>query len=599
MSSGERETILKTFLTSLLGGIVAFLLFLIITPLILFMVIGGIASNAGKAPNLPAEMVLKIDLRESISDQAATAGPAVLFQQNSFLGMLKKLDAAATDKRVKGVFIRASEFGLGSSRAEELRQALQKLRDNDKFVVAHSQGMLGSGPSGLRAISAADEIWLQPGSDMLINGIAFETLFMKDLFDNLSITAEIEQFHEYKNAPNVYKQTDYTDSHREAMTVLATDIWTISLEDIAQDRGFESTAALKVLLEAGPMSDQEAVDSGLVTGLKWPEDASEATLKQGGDNAEYIEISAYSPPPPELNAPTIAVVGGEGPIITGSGDQGFFNSDPVFASDQIAQALLDAGNDEKVRAIVFRVDSPGGSAIASDQIWRAVMRVREDMKKPVVVSMGSVAASGGYYVSAGADAILASRTTITGSIGVFGGKLAIADGLRRIGINPSTIAVGGDFAGAFNTEAFTEEQRAQLRESLERIYDRFMMIVATGRELPEERVREIARGRVWSGEDAADLSLVTEIGGYIDAIAKAKELASIAPETDVRIVNYPAQGNPFEAFGALFGASAETAEAAARLNEVLGDENFQALMQQGKAMQRGEAQMSAPVMIEN
>ncbi len=588
---------MKTFLMSLLGTLVALLLFLIVLPMVLIGIFSGMAaSNASKMA--PKTIVLEIDLREDFADQPASEGLAVVFQQNSFLDILTKLDAAATDDRVKGIYVRASEFGVGSARAEELRSAFLKLKANDKFIIAHSQGMMGSGPSSLRSISAADEIWLQPGADVMVNGVVFETLFMKDLFDNLSVKAEIEQFHEYKNAPNVYKETDYTEPHREAMTTLAEDIWSVSLEDIAADRGFASTGALRTLLESGPLSPADAVEAGLVDGLKWPEGASELAVERAGSKAGLVPIVQYTPPLKGLGAPLIAVIGGEGPIVTGPGEQGLFENSAVFASDRIARAILDAGKNENVRAIVFRVDSPGGSAIASDQIWRAVQRVREDMGKPVVVSMGGVAASGGYYVSAGADAIYANRTTITGSIGVYGGKFAIADGLRRLGINPSSIVVGGEFADAFTTESFSEAERAQLHASLERTYDRFMEIVATGRDMPEDRVREIAKGRVWSGDDAAELNLVSEIGGYMAAIDKARELAGIDAETDVRTQIFPIPENPFEAFGDIFGASAETAEAAARLNAIMSDEKFEAVLQQTFAVQNGETQLRSPIMIE-
>ena len=587
---------MKTFLTSIAGGFVALILFVLMSfaaVSILMVSLGG--GNAKK----PDTIVLQIDLRNDIPDQPVTNGIGVLLQDSSFIDFLNKLDAAADDPKVKGVYIRASEYGIGSARAEELRAAFKKLRKNGKFVVAHSQGMIGSGPSSLRAVAAADELWIQPYSDTLVNGITFETFFMKDLFDNLSVKAEIEQFYEYKNAPNVYKETDYTEDHREAMTALATDVWMISLEDIAADRGFDDVQTVKTLLEAGPLSSREIVASGLFDDEKWPEDARDAVLAKAGNGAELVSIAAYEPPSLPKKAPVIAVVGGEGPIITGGGQQGLFDTDSVFASDRIAQALLDAGRNPDVKAIVFRVDSPGGSAVASEQIWRAVERVSKDMGKPVVVSMGGVAASGGYYVSAGADAIFASRTTITGSIGVYGGKFAIADGLRQIGINPSTISVGGEFAAAFNTEVFTDTQREQLRISLERTYDRFMVVVSEGRGIPEDRVREIARGRIWSGSAALDLELVTHNGGFIDAMNHAKELADIPADTRVKIIFYPEAEGPFAAFSQGFGTGAEARESAALLMEVLSDDRFQLILRQGLAARDGETQLSAPVIIEN
>ena len=585
---------MKSFFGSLFGGLAALFLFFIILP-IMFLMFFALSASLSGGNKLPKSMVLEFDLRQQLADQPATQGFDVLFDSEGFIDVLQKLDAAADDPRVKGVYIRASEYGVGSSRAEELRQAFLKLKDNGKFIVAHSQGMNAGGPSSLRAIAPADELWLQPGADILVNGISFETLFMKDLFDKLSISAEIEQFYEYKNSPNQYKQTDYTDAHREAMTELANDLWTISLSDIAQDRGFESTADLKSLLESGPLSPTQVIDAGLFTDLKWPEDAYEAAKELGGSDAKMVSIFDYSSSDISSNAPVIAVVGGEGAIVTGYGNSGPFGGDRMIASDRIAAAILAAGRNDNVDAILFRVDSGGGSAIASDQIWRAVQRVREDMGKPVVVSMGRVAASGGYYVSAGADSIFALRSTITGSIGVYGGKFAIADGLRKIGINPSTISVGGEFANAWSSETFTDNQREQLRATLGRTYDRFMEVVSEGREMPEADVRELAKGRVWSGVDALELNLVNENGGFLDALNKAKELAGIAEDTEVNTLFYPRPEDPFQSFGSALGASAETASTLNKLNTLMSNEEVRAFLQQVEALDGQEAQMSAPV----
>ena len=588
---------MKTFFVSLLGGVVALFLFV----MLVFFTIGGLIATLGMAASgskaQPAEIILELDLREPFSDQPPTDASSAFFGGNSFINTIEKLDAAASDPRVKGVFIRASDTGIGNSRAEELRTSLLKLRNTDKFVIAHTQGMMGIGPSSLRSISAADEIWLQPGSDIIVPGMTIETLFIKDLLDSISVKAQIEQFYEYKNSPSTYKETDYTEPHRAAMTKLITDIWSISVQDIASDRGFSDPQAIRTLLESGALSGDEAVKAGLVTGLKWPEDAREDAKKQAGDKAVFESIYAYIPPALPKNAPLIAVVGGEGAIITGGGQQSPFSSDPVFASDKISAALLAAGRNKDVKAVVFRVDSGGGSAVASEQIWRAVQRVREDMGKPVVVSMGSMAASGGYYVSAGADAILASRTTITGSIGVFGGKMALADGLRRIGVNPSTISVGGDFSSAFGLNSFTDAQQEELHGSLERTYDRFMQIVSEGRELPESRVREIARGRVWSGEDAKALNLINDTGGYLDAIKKAKELANIPADTKVQTLFYPEAKSIESLIADMFGATQESTEAATRLNALMSDPRIQEILAEASALQSGQTQMRAPAMI--
>jgi protease-4 len=416
------------------------------------------------------------------------------------------------------------------------------------------------------------------------------------LFDKIDVTPEIYPFYEYKNAPNSYNETGYTEPHREAMTQLAESLWTQSLDDIASDRGL-SVAEVKTILESGPMTSEQVIANKLMDKEGYPEQAEEAAKEKAGKGAEFIDLASYTPPSLPLKAPAIAIVGGEGAVVTGSSEGSSpFESAPAFASDTVARAILDAGKNDKVKAIVFRVDSPGGSPTASDQIWNAIERVQAD-GKPVVVSMGSLAASGGYYVSAGADYIVANRSTITGSIGIFGGKFALAGGFNKLGITFDTISVGGEFADAYGMDRFTPEQEAEVKASLKRGYDRFVGIVAEGRGMTYDQVHEVARGHVWSGEDALERGLVDEIGSYTDAIAKAKELAGIDADTTPRLIYYPHRKSGFEALESLFGASAETAESMAAISSLTDDKHVQALLEElatARALSSGEAQAMGP-----
>ncbi len=583
---------MKTFLLSLAGAFAALLLFLLIGVL----TVSGIIGAATATEPQPDSLVLTLDLREELPDQAPTSGLAAFAGQPGFTTIITRLKAAETDDSVKGVFIRGSSFGVGSARAEELRAALIGLRENGKFVIAHTQGTFGgTGPSALRAISAADEIWIQPGSDVFATGISLETQFLKGLFDNLSITPEIEAFYEYKNAPNSYQEEGFTEPHREALLELAEDLWAISLRDIAQDRNMTVEDA-RIVLESGALSADEFIEAGFADTLGWPEDAREAAEARAGI-AELLDVASYTPPVARAGVPMIAVVGGQGPIITGPGEEDIFGGSGGFASDFIAASILDAGRNESVRAVVFRVDSPGGSPTASDQIWRAVERVQE-MGKPVVVSMGSVAASGGYYVSTGADEIVANESTITGSIGIFGGKFAIAEGLGRIGINIDNVTVGGEFADAYGADAFTDGQRAEVREWLKRGYDRFTSLVADGRGMTVDEVHDRARGRVWSGVDAKERGLVDTIGGFNVAVERAKALAEIDEDQEVRLLYFPAQKQGFEALEDFFGASSESVRAAAVLSSIAGDERLIGMIEELAAIQSGELRASAPVIRE-
>ncbi|WP_034797880.1 signal peptide peptidase SppA [Hyphomonas beringensis] len=585
---------MRTFFLSMAGALAAMFIFIFVVFGFFMLLIMGAANSK---PDRPDSVVLSLDLNSEFSDQAPTGGFAAFAQTPGFIDLLTKIKAAETDDTVKGIFIRGAFVGTGSSRAEELREALHDFRDSGKFVIAHTQGTMGiSGPSAYWSIAAADEIWIQPGSDLVVPGVTFETEFLKGLFEKIDVTPEIYPFYEYKNAPNSYNETSYTEPHRRAMTELAESLWSTALEEIASDRGLDK-ATVEAALESGPIPAEDAISQKLLDKSGYPEEASNAALERAGNDAQMLDLVSYMPPSLPVRAPMVAVVGGEGAVVTGGATGGSpFSSPAGFASDQISQAILDAGNNDKVKAIVFRVDSPGGSPVAADQIWNAIERVQAK-GKPVVVSMGSLAASGGYYVSAGADYIVANRSTITGSIGIFGGKFAIAGAFNKLGITFDTISVGGEFADAYGVDTFTPEQEATVKASLKRGYDRFLNIVAEGRGMTYDEVHEVARGRVWSGQDALDKGLVDELGTFLDAIEKAKELGGIEADVTPRLVYYPNRPTGLEALESLFGVSSETVEAAAMLSRIAGDDRMQALVEELSVMDAvnaGEAQAMGP-----
>jgi protease-4 len=568
---------MKTFILSFLGAVAALVVVFVLLPLALLM---SFASSGKPEPVKSA--IIELDLRNAMNDQPATGGVSALFSQSSFIQTLLKLNAAAEDPNVKGVFVRAAEADLASSRAEELRDAFLRLKKANKFIIASSQGFLASGPAAYRAISAADEIWMQPGSSFEVPGITFETLFFKDLFDKYKVTADIEQFYEYKNAADVYKQKTYTPAYAEAMTRLAESVWSHSIADIAADRKMPAPDMRK-LLEDSPYQAEQAVDLKLVDKIGWPEEAADAAKARG--KGELVEIADYTPPA-RTGKGTIAIVGGEGDIVTGPGGPTNVLSlgSPQFASDTVSAKLRALAQDSTVKAVVFRIDSGGGSATASDQIWRAVDRLKASGKK-VVVSMGSLAASGGYYAATGADAIVSTRSTITGSIGVFGGKFAIADGLRNFGVNPASVGVGGPFASAYSSDKFTPEQRKKLDDSLLAVYTRFTTLVSQGRHMPIDKVREIAKGRVWSGEDAKANGLVDENGDLIDAIDKAKQLAGFKPEDRVDVRLDIDQTTPFQLLTRVMSGKSAHVSAAEQtafgaLSAVFGERRAAAVLSQ-------------------
>jgi len=573
------ETCMRTFLLTFLGGLAALVMFFVLIPLVLLMSF----LPSGEPQRVP-NAVVEVDLRRSWPDQPASDALSAAFSDISFVEVMLRLNSAASDPNVKGVFVRAPEIDLGSSRAEELRAAFLRLRAADKFIIAHTQGFLASGPASYRAISAANEIWMQPGTSFETPGITFETLFLGGAFEKFKIDPQIEQFYEFKNAADTYKRTGYSEPHALAMTALATSVWGHSIADIAADRKMQP-AALRTLMEASPYSSERAVELKLVDKLGYPEEAAAAARERA--EGELVAIGDYQGQPREGKA-VIAIVGGEGDIVTGGGGSGdvFAIGTPMFASDRVAAELMEIAENDEINAVVFRVDSGGGSATASDQIWNAVKKVQASGKK-VVVSMGSAAASGGYYVAASADSIVATRSTITGSIGVFGGKFAIADGLREFGVNPASVGVGGEFAGAYSAEDFTPAQKSRLQQSLQGTYDRFTRLVAEGRKLPLQKVQEIARGRVWSGEDALAQGLVNKTGDLITAIEEARNLAGFTEADGVDLRMNIRTATPFDLIASTLTvakAGASESQVLGALAGVIGQQRAEALISQLRAV---------------
>lgn len=586
---------MKQFLITIAGVFLGLLLFFVFIPMML------IASVAGSsAPVTPANTVLSLDLREQLSDVPASTPFAAFSSTSSITDLVRKLEAAETDDHIKGLFIRAPEAGLAPAHAEEIRQALIDFKASGKFIIAHAQGFENPTLSNYVAVSAADEIWMQGSTNFTATGLVAETMFLGGAFEKFGITPEFEQFYEYKNAVNSYTQRDYNGPHRESTTAMIGSIYNAFVAAIVFDRKLP-VETVKSALDSAPLTAAAAKTAKLIDKIGQPEEAMDAALEKAGgtDKAGFVDIAGYAPFP--TGGPVVALIGGEGAIVTGPVENSPFSNEADMKSDAYAKAIRDATDDDDVKAIVFRVSSPGGSPSASDQIWAAIERAKA-AKKPVVVSMGAYAASGGYYVSTGADAIVAMPSTITGSIGVFSGKFVINEALNRYtGANVSEIKVGGPYATAFSPATrFTNEQRVALNASVARTYQDFTSKVAAGRKLSIARVLEIAKGRVWTGNQAKELGLVDQIGGLRTAIGKAKSLAGIEAKDSVTIRTFPQAADPLTALGQALGSSAQTARTTARaaavVGAVLGDERVASLLASQHAA-AGQAIMSEPVRV--
>jgi protease-4 len=444
--------------------------------------------------------------------------------------------------------------------------------------------------------AAANEFWMQPGAPFQATGLANEDMFFKRLFDKYGVKADFEQRYEYKNAVNGLLYDDYTPAHREGELSWMGSVYDTALGAAAADRG-KPLQTIKAAIEGGPYDAEDARAKGLVDKLGQVREAQQEVLHRAGSGAKLVDVDDYFASAPRLApaaaGPIVAVVSAEGDIMTGAaGGLG----GRTISSDDVADALYKAADDSRVKAIVFRLSSPGGSDTASEQILAAVRAAKA--KKPVVVSMGTYGASGGYWVSSAASAIVAEPSTLTGSIGVFGGKFALGPALAHFGVDVRDISVGGPYASADGAaSAFTPQQKAAFAAQIDKVYNGFVTRVAEGRHLPVARVQQIARGHIWTGAQAKQLGLVDEVGGFYQAVDKAKALAGLSGQA-VSLKAYKAQTSPFEALQRAFGVSDAALHALESATAILGDPRSQSMLDQlntARLGARGDAMALAPL----
>jgi len=568
---------MKQFFLTMAGVFAGLALFFIGIP---FLLLSAIASAAHPAAT-PASAVLSLDLRKTLTDQESP-NPFAAFSGRSLAvtSVIGALHRAETDSKVKALFIRLPESGVSPGEADELRLAIRRFKATGKPVIAHSQGLYPAGAitSTYMIGAASGDLWMQPGAPFQATGIANEDLFFKRLFDKYDVKPDFEQRYEYKNAVNGLLYDDYTPAHRESELSWMGSVYSTALGAAAADRG-KPLPALKAAIEAGPYDAGDAMAKGLVDKLGQVRDAQAAILQKAGSGAKLVDIGDYISDAPKVQTlpagPVVAVVSAEGDIMTGvAGGLGSRN----ISSDDVSEALYKAADDDKVKAIVFRLDSPGGSDTASEQILAAVRAAKA--KKPIVVSMGTYGASGGYWVSSAASAIVAEPSTLTGSIGVFGGKFALGPALAHFGVDMRDLSVGGPYAASDSPAApFTPQQKAAFAAQIDKVYNGFVARVAEGRHLPLARVQQIARGRVWTGVQAKDLGLVDEVGGFYQAVDKAKALAGLSGQT-VRLKDYKATTSPFEALQRAFGVSNSALHLMESASAILGDPRSQSILDQ-------------------
>jgi protease IV len=516
-------------------------------------VIGIILLVTGLKPHvtpLANNIILNIDLTQGLAEGPREDRLVQLLvgPKPTLRDVLDGIETASNDPRVKVLLARVGGDELGLARTEELRDAIAAFRAKGKFalVFADSFGEFGPGTRPYYLATAFDEICLQPMGNVGLTGLYAEVPFFKGTLDLLGIAPEFDHREEFKTAMNSLTETKMTPPHREEVDALLASIAGQIVHGIAEGRKL-SESAVRDVIDRGPLLAEEARDAKLVDRLAYRDEVLAEARAHAGSGAELTGLTTYLDRAgrPYRDGATIALIYGSGLIERSAGSDNLLTGSNVMSANEMTRAFRTAVRDPEVRAILFRIDSPGGSVVASESIWREVVFARE-RGKPVIVSMGDVAGSGGYYVAAAADKIVAEPATLTGSIGVLAGKLVVSELFKKLGVSTDSAQMGANAAMFSSTSEFSARAHNRLEAFLDDTYRGFKDHVASGRHMTQEAVEAVAKGRVWTGEEAKTRGLVDELGGFPAAIRLAKEAAKIAPDAPVKLTVFPRAKPPLE-----------------------------------------------------
>ncbi len=553
--------------------------------------------GGGAAPSAPDKMVLELDLDEGFIEGATGRH----FEGFSFHSGTTLQDAlisirrAKDDPRVLGIVANLSSQSMGLAQTQDVRDVIAEFRTSGKPALLYSETIGEGTPATAVYYLAASfgELWVQPSGNVGLAGIGIEQPFLKGLLDRIGVKANVIQRKEYKSAMENLSNRKISPANREALEALLGSFFDQFVSGIAKDRALDP-AIVRRMIDKGPLLAQEALEAKLIDKIGY-RDEFDASVDERIPDAKAVSINKYMSFAPAKDQPEpkkhIAVIHAIGEITRGRDDSSFRSNDGVL-SDNFAEAVADAAQDIKIDAILLRIDSPGGSYVASDTIWREIVRAKE--KKPIIVSMGNTAASGGYFLAMPADRIFAQPATITGSIGVIMGKLVFAGALEKLDVNWERISFG-ESAGMFSAATdFSPKELTRLNELIDAAYTDFTTKAAKGRGREVADLERSARGRVWTGADALKAGLVDELGGFGRAIDYTKEKLGLQPTDSAWLVPYPAPEDPWKSllkavqegdlpFGIMSGM-----KVLAKLGEQLGPLNAAS-----KAMTRTGVQMYA------
>ena len=503
-----------------------------------------------RKPSVPGRAVLEVNLERPAIEYVPNDPVAQIFLKDKMVvrDVVDALDRAASDSRVLGVVARLGGGALGMAKSQEIREAVLRFRAKGKFAYAFSEtfGEFGPANNSYYLATGFDQIYLQPSGDIGLTGFMLESPFITGTLEKLGMRFHGDHRYEYKTALDLFTEKKYTPAARDADQRII-DSWLGQLRQGVADGRHIPADQFQAVVDRAPYLGQEAVDAKLVDKLAYRDQVYDDAKKKAGDGAQMLYLDKYleAAGRPHDSGQTIALIYGVGGVQRGSSEYDPTSGSSSMGSDTVTAALRAATDDKDVKAILFRVDSPGGSYVASDAIWREVIRARQ-AGKPVVVSMGDLAGSGGYFVAMAADKIVAQPGTITASIGVLGGKLLTSGFWDRVGLSWDEVHGGANALMWTGTHDYSPAEWARFQSWLDRVYADFTSKVADGRRLPKDKVLQIAKGRIWSGEDAKNIGLVDELGGYAEAIALAKRAANIPQGEEVKLELFPRKRNALQ-----------------------------------------------------
>lgn len=547
----------------------------LINIVVALFVIPSLLPRKAAAPSLPDEMVLFLKFEDGFRERAqppSFAEPFAVSKPN-VRDIVYALDKAAADKRVKGVIARMYSGNFNLASASEVREAVKRFRAAGKFAHIYSSSY-GEGAGGLGRYylaSAFEEIWMQPLGLVSITGVGAEIPFLRGTLDKIGIEPQFFQRKEYKNAYESLTSKSMSRENKETMQNIVNDVRFEILRSLPEERGMRS-AEFESLVNKGLFTAEEAEKAGLITHMDYGDVlldsvAERMTGKRDSDALDIVDFGSYAKLLKKreqglgaIGKPKVALVYAVGAIMP-SGDKSGFGGDGIAAADKIAPAIYKASKDDDVQAIILRIDSPGGSPGASESILRALEKAQE-RGKPVIVSMGATAASGGYWIAAYADKIFALPSTLTGSIGVVGGKFAMRELFAKLGINWEKVTWGRN-AGLWSPNTrFNQSEAERIHAMLDNVYDNFVARVAKGRKMSVADVEKVAGGRVWTGRRALEAGLVDELGGLDKALDHVASLVGVQGRDDLNLVEYPKPQTPLEQILKLLEAQARMGQAA-------------------------------------